>query len=203
MTWRPSSSITVLVRQLDELYPDRTKPDWILGDRKHASRRSDHNPDRHGIVRAIDIRAGGGFDPQWLFDLLMETQDPRVSYVIHNRRWYRSYQYGAYIPWSVIPYQRDPHSHHIHLSVRTNDSTLPWELTMDIIEDGSWELEMIKRVLNEVPGVSCPIDRADSKAFRTAVYNFNRKFPSLRAQGNRFTEKTLSRLLLHREVYEK
>jgi hypothetical protein len=45
-----------LRKQIDNKWPkrDRRSDGWI-GDRAHAARKSDHNPDSRGIVHAIDI----------------------------------------------------------------------------------------------------------------------------------------------------
>jgi hypothetical protein len=42
--------------QIDTWYPDRrsTSDGWI-GDARHSASKSDHNPDKSGVVRAIDI----------------------------------------------------------------------------------------------------------------------------------------------------
>jgi len=42
--------------QIDTWFPDRrTASDGWYGDSRHATRKSDHNPDANGWVRAIDI----------------------------------------------------------------------------------------------------------------------------------------------------
>jgi hypothetical protein len=42
--------------QVDTWYPDRdTASDGWVGDSRHATTKSDHNPDTDGCVRAIDI----------------------------------------------------------------------------------------------------------------------------------------------------
>jgi hypothetical protein len=42
--------------QVDKKFPtrDRTSDGWI-GDAAHSARRSDHNPDKYGVVYAIDL----------------------------------------------------------------------------------------------------------------------------------------------------
>jgi hypothetical protein len=45
--------------QIDTWYPDRStaSPEGWLGDSRHSASKSDHNPDKSGVVRAIDINA--------------------------------------------------------------------------------------------------------------------------------------------------
>lgn len=48
----------VLRNQVNRRWPDRDKTsDGWIGDRAHAARVSDHNPDNHGWVHALDIDA--------------------------------------------------------------------------------------------------------------------------------------------------
>lgn len=118
MAWRPIPAISQLVKELDEHYPNRTKPDWIIGDADHSSRVSDHNPEdrdpgeRFEEVHAIDIRLGGGLDVSEVLKTLIG--DVRVWYVIHNRKIY-SRTYG----WRARRYKgSNPHTTHIHVSFR-------------------------------------------------------------------------------------
>jgi len=45
--------------QIDTWFPDRStaSPEGWLGDSRHSRTKSDHNPDKSGVVRAIDINA--------------------------------------------------------------------------------------------------------------------------------------------------
>jgi len=51
-----SKAASQLREQIDDSFPDRdrTSDGWI-GDTRHAARKSDHNPDAQGWVRAIDV----------------------------------------------------------------------------------------------------------------------------------------------------
>jgi len=77
--------------QVDDTYPDRsTISDGWIGDAKHAARKSDHNPDDQGWVRAIDVSANLG-DPEimsYLADQVrrLARKDGRISYIIYNGR---------------------------------------------------------------------------------------------------------------------
>ena len=55
---RLSKAAIRLREQMDDSFPDRDRSsDGWLGDTRHAARKSDHNPDEQGWVRAIDIDA--------------------------------------------------------------------------------------------------------------------------------------------------
>ena len=84
-----------LRQQVDDSYPDRdrTSDGWI-GDVRHSSRTSDHNPDTKGIVRAIDIDRdlSGKAKPDlmpYLADqirLCAKRGDKRIAYIIFDGR---------------------------------------------------------------------------------------------------------------------
>ena len=80
---------TQLRDQIDTWYPDRrTTSDGWLGDARHSTRKSDHNPDA-GCVRAIDVDSR--LDSSEGMSVYLADQiricaktDKRISYVIHN-----------------------------------------------------------------------------------------------------------------------
>ncbi len=84
-----------LREQIDDSYPDRdrTSDGWI-GDTRHSARPSDHNPDKQGIVRAIDIDRdlSGKAKPDLMPDLADQIRlaakrgDKRISYIIFDGR---------------------------------------------------------------------------------------------------------------------
>lgn len=110
--WSSIPAIDSFQRELDGEFPNRTRPDWILGDDDHSSRVSDHNPAPDGDVHAIDIRLGGGLDPKAVLEAAIG--DRRVKYVIFNYKIY-SRTYG----WEARAYTgKNPHTSHIHVSFR-------------------------------------------------------------------------------------
>lgn len=112
VNWYAAPAIESLQRDLDEAYPHRTVPDWVLGDVAHSARDSDHNPDPGGMVHAIDVRLGGGLDVKRVLDSVIG--DPRVWYVIHN-----GIIYSRTYDWVARRYTgANPHHEHIHISFR-------------------------------------------------------------------------------------
>lgn len=110
--WRPANSVLTLKNQLDVAYPG-----WLflgfIGDSRHRNVPSDHNPNREGVVTAIDIGGGGGLDIHDLAEKLRKNRHPNLKYIISNSRitlaeigWVWGYYDGI-----------DPHDTHIHISV--------------------------------------------------------------------------------------
>jgi hypothetical protein len=126
MAWRVARSLDVLLAQLNALAPKRSKvSDGSIGDTSHQNRSSDHNPwYGPGIVTARDFT----HDPAHLnchslADRLVAGRDPRIKYVIWNRRiWSPGAGWRRYTG-------PNPHTSHLHLSVVASplcDDTKPW-----------------------------------------------------------------------------
>jgi hypothetical protein len=138
---RPARSLDVLLAEIDAAYPGRSKAsDGWIGDPAHASRPSDHNPDRNGVVRARDFTndPASGADMSIISERIVELAldgHPALgqgSYVIWNRQIASATLDGH--PWNWEPYTGDnPHNHHMHVSVSRAsggyDSTRPWGVT--------------------------------------------------------------------------
>lgn len=137
MKARLAPALVRLRLQIDERLPGRpsTHDGWI-GDRRHAARKSDHNPSAAGWVRALDITDGphpayaDGIGA-WLVLALLHARDPRISYIIHDRRIYSGTQ--GPLAWYPRLYQgSNPHTAHVHISVRPETSfccdPAPWVL---------------------------------------------------------------------------
>lgn len=126
---RLAKALVVLRDQINALAPNRSKAsDGWLGDSAHAARKSEHNPNAAGVVRAIDVTHDprNGVDAGKIADILRRSGDPRIYYVISNRRIANS---GA--AWRKYT-GSNPHDHHFHVSVSADpklyDSTKPWAL---------------------------------------------------------------------------
>lgn len=118
MTWRPAKSLDVLLHQVDQMYPHRDKSsDGTIGDTRHQATRSDHNPNAAGVVCARDIThdPASGCDSYKLAEHLRLVKDPRVQYIISNRKIANmDIGNGAWRPY----HGTNPHDHHVHVSVR-------------------------------------------------------------------------------------
>lgn len=130
MSWRLAKGLERLRDQVNAKWPLRSKEsDGSVGDTSHSARKSDHNPDTRGIVHAIDITHDPkhGFDSYKFADMLLKRQDPRISYIISNRRigsGPAGPQPGVWRPYSGA----NPHDHHVHISITAAraDDAGPW-----------------------------------------------------------------------------
>lgn len=120
---RLARALTQLRSEVNAKWPDRSKDsDGWIGDAAHASRSSDHNPWIHDpdgtrVVSAIDIThdPAKGFDSYAFAEWLRTQRDPRIKYVISNRRIFSSES----SPWQWRRYSgSNPHDHHVHISVQ-------------------------------------------------------------------------------------
>lgn len=132
MAWRLAKSLVQLQKELDARFPNRTRPDWTIGDAAHQRSASDHNPNAAGVVTAIDVR--GRDMGRILWDHLSRRKDPRLKYMIFDGRIMSS----TVSPWTARTYTgSNPHNDHIHISVGRGpdgqstradlyDDTSPW-----------------------------------------------------------------------------
>ena len=119
---RLSKSAIQLREQIDDSFPnrDRTSDGW-LGDSRHQSRVSDHNPDVDGWVRAIDVDRdlSGRAKPDLMPDLADQIRllckskrENRITYIIFDGR-IASPKKG----WAWRDYTgANKHNHHMHVS---------------------------------------------------------------------------------------
>ena len=122
---RLSKAAIRLREQMDDSFPDRDRSsDGWLGDTRHAARKSDHNPDEQGWVRAIDIDAdlfGVGVKPHIMPDfadqlrvLCKSKKETRISYIIWDCR-----IASSILNWKWRKYSgTNKHQHHIHISFK-------------------------------------------------------------------------------------
>lgn len=119
-----------LREQIDDDYPNRSrKSDGWIGDARHSARKSDHNPDENGIVRALDITSDLGSHPEEAHSVveklrqLAKRGDKRIKYLIFDGR-----IASPILNWKWRKYKGvNPHRHHFHISFTTLGDN-----------DGSW-----------------------------------------------------------------
>lgn len=162
-SWKLVPSLVALRNEFNLLAPRRDKAsDGSIGDRAHAHRPSDHNPDETGStpaedadraneVHAIDVDKDlntPGWTMQKAVDVIVARhrsgQDNRLEYIIYNGRiWSRK------SGWTARRYTgSNPHDKHAHFSARYNDAA----------ESGtrSWGLLTAKNSTQE----EIPVDQA-------------------------------------------
>jgi hypothetical protein len=108
--------------QIDTWFPDRCvkSPEGWLGDSRHSARKSDHNPDRFGWVRGLDLNSrlesSDSLAPYLADQIRIAAKsDPRISYVIYNGR-----ICSKILNWKWRKYKGiNPHKRHIHISFTT------------------------------------------------------------------------------------
>lgn len=131
---RLALSLETLRAQLNALAPNRSKvSDGWIGDAAHSARKSDHNPNRSGVVCALDITHDpeNGMDCHKLAEWLVASQDFRIAYIIWNGRICSGSASDRRWTWRTYT-GPSPHTKHIHISVYQDpeayDSARPWEL---------------------------------------------------------------------------
>ena len=140
MSPRRAYATAKLLEQVNDQSPERDKSsDGWIGDEAHASRKSDHNPNNKGVVRAQDIThdPSGGFNSYTFAEMLRGKRDPRIKYVISNRKIF-SGPAGPQ-PWVWRGYSgSNPHDMHVHISAGRDtesgsdasyyDDANPWDI---------------------------------------------------------------------------
>lgn len=125
--WILAPSLAALLDQVNAAHPKRSKAwDGTIGDERHQQEKSDHNPNKRGVVCAMDIThdPANGFAGNKFAEALRLAKDERVKYVIWNRHIFSS----LVQPWTWRPYNgASPHDHHVHVSVL--DDERDWTIT--------------------------------------------------------------------------
>jgi hypothetical protein len=117
-----SKAAYTLRDQINDAFVDRSrKADGWIGDLKHQSRKSDHNPRSTGEVCALDIDAGLS-DEQGISHALADQlrltakRDKRISYIIFSRKICSKRSLWRWVKYRGI----NPHEKHIHISFKPN-----------------------------------------------------------------------------------
>lgn len=136
--WFVDEGLAELISEWKRAHPGASV--GTIGDAAHQAEDSEHNPEKAGPqpgqtageVDAADFMKGPGgvtdADLNGLWDGLLASRDPRILYVIRNRKIVSS----VVEPWKIRDYHgSDPHTGHLHLSVndkfRDNEADWKWE----------------------------------------------------------------------------
>ncbi len=127
-----SKAAETLRDQINGAFLDRSRTsDGWIGDLKHQSRKSDHNPRPDGEVCAIDIDAGLSDEQGISYALadqlrLAAKKDKRISYIIHAGK-----ICSAKSLWRWVKYRGiNPHHKHIHISFRPNQNGKKFDIPL-------------------------------------------------------------------------
>lgn len=132
MSWRIAGSLKTLRDQVNAAWPNRDKrSDGSIGDAKHSSRKSDHNPNEAGVVCALDIDKdlSNTATVETVVNALVASRDPRIKYLIWRGRILSS----TVSPWTWREYTgTSGHFEHLHISVGPSaalyDDPSPWAI---------------------------------------------------------------------------
>src|SRR5215813_6362200 len=126
MSWRVARSLLTLRDQVNRMAPDRdTSSHGTIGDERHRTTKSEHNPDAHGV------------DARKLAEALVASRGTRILYLISNGQIVSS----VVKPWIWRRYNGvNPHRHLMHISVvpepHRYDDIRPWDLSaLELKED--------------------------------------------------------------------
>jgi hypothetical protein len=127
-----SKAADTLRDQINHAFVDRSrKADGWIGDLKHQSRKSDHNPRPSGEVCAIDIDAGLS-DEQGIAHALADQlrlaakKDKRISYIIHAGKIASARSLWKFRKYTGI----NPHHKHIHISFKPNQNGKKFDIPL-------------------------------------------------------------------------
>jgi len=122
--------------QIDRRWPKRDKSsDGWIGDRAHASRASDHNPNKAGVVHAIDIDENLGTYANGRTARLLANQlldyaasglpgSSRLKYVVYENRIASGTYRKTWWTWRHGNYGHEAHIHISFTSAADRDGTV-------------------------------------------------------------------------------
>jgi hypothetical protein len=164
MAWRVAKSLDVLLKQVNEKWPNRDKSsDGSIGDEAHSARESDHNPNPAGVVCARDFTndPNGAPNSRALAENLVASKDQRIKYLISNAQICSGTQQD-HEAWVWRPYAgTNDHRHHMHISVKPSpafyDDTALWKFVAAPVTPSKAQTNIVATVFG---GVSDPNNSA-------------------------------------------
>lgn len=140
MAWRNAKATMKLREQINAKFPNRSKKsDGTIGDEKHQSRSSDHNPwvvdGKERVVTALDITndPAHGISSREVAEALIASKDKRIKYVIADGEIASGTGQGK-TAWQWRKYSgANGHYHHFHISVKSDEASYD--------NDADWRLD--------------------------------------------------------------
>ena len=141
--WRVAKGLLALRDQVNAKFPGRSKAsDGTIGDEHHCGHSgasSDHCPHVSdggvGVVTAMDIThdPAHGLNSEALAEAIRQSRDPRVKYIISNRKIANFQALDGKPPFAWRDYNgANPHNKHVHISMRGEkshyDNTTSWTI---------------------------------------------------------------------------
>jgi hypothetical protein len=121
--WRAAGAIVTFGKQIEAIRPGRFRTDGTVASKQHDlnSPTSDHRPSPRvglGTVRALDFAEGTRGFVDEIAETLRLSRDPRILYVIHDRRKFSSTRTKKFPAFEWRPYTgENGHLTHGHISV--------------------------------------------------------------------------------------
>ena len=176
MGWKLAPALAKLIAETNEKWPNRSKAsDGTIGDAAHQKRKSEHNPDENGIVRAADITLVGVDKAEFLDAVI---GDPRVHYVIHENKIYsRTYN------WVAKRYKgANRHMEYAHVSLRNrlSENASPATVKAAANDTSSWFDASSEPEKEEAKPVSVLKKGSKGARVKTLQQGLNRVFPAYR-----------------------
>lgn len=144
MSCRPAPACAAGLAQATALWPNRNRAsDGTCASQGHSQQNptSDHEPNARGLATAFDLThdPANGCDCNVLSEQVKD--DPRVKYVIWNRRIYNPAISRTWRGYTGS----NPHHHHMHVSVTdaAENDTRPWYTEEDDVELSELRAELV------------------------------------------------------------
>lgn len=161
MTEHVAASLQILLGQVNKRWPDRDKSsDGAKGDKAHAGRPSDHNPNAQGAICARDFThdPDGGPRGRFLANALIASKDNRIKYLISDGQICSGLAQN-HPAWVWRPYNGvNAHKKHMHISVHAApalaENKRDWDLSAygpldDVVGSTLWlQKQLNKRGFN-------------------------------------------------------
>jgi hypothetical protein len=174
VNWYVDEGVLTLGNEWKKAHPGAVV--YYVGDVDHSHTESDHNPEVDGSLPGADlgevdaadfmINTGGVTheDLQGLADGLIRSRDPRIAYVIWNRRICSSRKIGSVPAWTWRAYTgKSAHTDHVHLSVNDDfdRNTSHWK----------WEDEVARTLTWSKSTLSMPVHKYGDEDAQFEGYN--------------------------------